>query len=132
MASLYEDHAKELAGVGDEYRMASWKHKLARGKNPERLCVELIVAPLLADGTVAWKYSVSSTRMKVEYTFPEHDAWVLQWEQKTGRCSQCSAKNPGQEWVGWNHITGTQFKVCSRCNGTGSSPAPHGIDTEEG
>lgn len=122
MASLYADHARELLCIGPEYHMASWKHKDATKSKPERLQVELMTAPLLEDGRVAWKYGDPKSRKKVEFTFPDHDQWTLAWEQKTGKCRQCATDNPGQEFVGWNHITGTKYKTCTRCGGTGTKP----------
>lgn len=40
--------------------------------------------------------------------------------EATGKCHQCGGS--GAEWAGWHHITGTRYKECHRCSGTGKPP----------
>lgn len=119
MPNLYADHAREIAGVGPEYHMASWNHKEATKTKPERLIVVLMTAPLLASGEIAWKYADRATKKTVDMGLADHDRWTLEWERLTGKCRQCSTKHPGQQWDGWNCNTGDRFRTCTRCNGTG-------------
>ena len=122
MASLYLEHAREILGVGDEYKMASWDAKDALKLGPchpnTRIKVTLAIAPLLEDGRVAWAYEEKGTRKKAVFTNAEHDAWMLEWEKRTGLCHQCDLKRPGQEYMGFDQ-TGSKFQTCSRCGGTG-------------
>ena len=122
MRGFYAEHARELAGVGTEYHMASWQHKEATKKKPGRLVVTLMTAPLLESGEIAWKYADRDGKKVVDLGMDEHDAWILEWERSTGKCSQCSATNPGQEWIGWSKDAGDKFQRCARCHGTNAAP----------
>jgi hypothetical protein len=123
MASLYAEHAREILGVGPEWQVSSWKCldglKNTPGAPGNRIRITGSIAPALPDGRVAWEYEEKGTRKSVTFTNAEHDAWILEWETKTENCSQCSTLHPGQEWMGWDHITGTKYRPCPRCNGTG-------------
>lgn len=122
MASLYDVHARELAGVGPEYHMASWEHKEATRKKPERLVVTLMTAPLLEDGEIAWAYADKAGKRIVDFALAEHDSWLLTWEQRTGKCHRCAHDHPGQEWLGWSKAEGDKYRTCPRCKGTNQAP----------
>jgi hypothetical protein len=116
MPNLYEEHARELLGLGPEFHLAKWE-SLDFDK-----VGKFAQAPLLADGEIAWKYEVKGSRKKVTFTLGEHHAWVKAWELRTGLCSGCSKENPGQVWMGWNVNAGHRYAVCQRCKGTNRSP----------
>lgn len=122
MANLYAEHAREIAGVGPEWHMASVQAKDATKTKPDRIKVVLMTAPLLADGKVAWKYADTKMKKTVEFTQGEHVVWLREWEHRTGRCSGCAAKKPGFEWTGWSQEGGDTFITCRRCKGKGVKP----------
>jgi hypothetical protein len=53
------------------------------------------------------------------FSVEDHEAWLRQWEAKTGKCSKCTGK--GQEFAGWNIETGTKMRQCRKCGGTGTA-----------
>jgi len=129
VANLYLEHAREALGVGEDWVMMSWTSldvKKYEVDDPRRrLKVTGCVAPRLDDGRVAWEYEVPGTRKSVTWTGGEHDAWVLAWEHRTGKCSSCSPAHPGQEYMGWTAAEGILLRKCQRCNGTNQAP---GVD----
>jgi len=39
------------------------------------------------------------------------------YEEKTGKCANCSGNSV--EYAGWHHITGSRYRTCPKCSGTG-------------
>lgn len=76
-------------------------------------------------GEPAWRRPEPGTKQTLYITPLEHSAWLLAWEKRTGSCSKCF-KHPGQEFESWNHLTGTHYRTCTRCQGTGQAPAQEG------
>lgn len=126
MASHYENHARELLNQGPDWHISSWRvldwKELGCGAPGSRLKVTGCLAPTLPDGRVDWDNAVPKSTKSVIFTNREHDEWLSRWEEATGKCSQCAPGLPGQEWGGWNHITGTKYNTCSRCKGSGVKP----------
>lgn len=124
--SFLEEFSREMLGVGPDWYLASWEDVGFDPTNPNdpnsKQKVTGYVAPLLADGKIAWKYKDKSTKRTLTFARCELRAWILDWEQRTGKCSECHPDNPGQEWIGWSAIDGHKFKTCSRCNGTNQAP----------
>lgn len=116
MASLYEEHAREILGLDDSYQMAKWV-SLMRG-----IRVEMVQCPLKDDGVPDWPRADENTRKPCVFTDANHNAWVLGWERHTGKCSLCHPGHPGQEWMGWSNNTGSVFRTCPRCGGTNKAP----------
>ena len=123
MSTMYAEHGREVLGIGEEYHLASVACKDATKKRPESMEVTFYIAPLLADGKVAWKYKDAATKKVAAFTEVEHHAWVRAWELRTGKCSACAKDRPGEEWIGWSQETGHHFQTCRRCKGTNKSVA---------
>lgn len=121
MANLLEDHAKELCGVGEGYHCSVLQALHATKNRPEGTRVELMQAPLLADGKIAWKYADKSTRKVIDIPDDDHRAWVAEWERKTGLCATCDRKRPGFQNIGWSAAEGVKHRVCPKCKGTGKT-----------
>jgi hypothetical protein len=120
--SFIVQHAKELLGLGDDYHCAALEFLKATNTRPERTRVDLMQAPLFADGKIAWKYAKRSTLKTVIITDEEHRVWLAEWERKTGKCSLCDPKRPGYQYIGWNKDTGAMHRPCLRCGGTWERP----------
>ena len=54
-------------------------------------------------------------------TYAEEKAECAAWEKETGKCSNCGGD--GQEWAGWTAASGTIYKQCRRCVGSGNAQA---------
>ena len=78
-------------------------------------------------GEPNWRRPEPGTKQTFYITPLEHSTWLLGWERRTGSCSKCF-KHPGQEFQSWNHLTGTQYRTCTRCQGTGKAPTQEGGD----
>jgi hypothetical protein len=52
-------------------------------------------------------------------TKAEMEAEKVRYETDTGNCASCCGT--GEVFKRWNHKTGTHYKMCKKCNGTGSS-----------
>lgn len=76
-------------------------------------------------GQPNWRNPEPGTRQTLYITPLEHSAWLLGWENRTGSCSRCF-RHPGEEFESWNHLTGTKYRTCGRCKGTGKAPAQEG------
>jgi hypothetical protein len=50
-------------------------------------------------------------------TRSEEDAARAEYERSTGYCSFCVGS--GREFARWDHLTGSWFRSCQKCNGTG-------------
>jgi hypothetical protein len=55
--------------------------------------------------------------MKAVVTEDEEQAECVRYESETGQCGTCGGD--GKEFDGWNHNTGTKWRECRRCSGTG-------------
>lgn len=49
----------------------------------------------------------------------EEDAVRAEYERETGHCSACLGS--GREFAKWDHVTGTWFRTCKKCDGTGKA-----------
>lgn len=76
-------------------------------------------------GEPNWRRPESGTEKTIYITPKKHSEWLLDWEKATGSCCKCY-KHPGQEFAAWNHLTGTTYRTCSRCHGTGKAPEQKG------
>jgi hypothetical protein len=65
------------------------------------------------DGSTKWV----GPEKKACVTKEERIAEINRYETETGKCSVCYGT--GDEWMGWNHITGNRWGKCRRCNGLG-------------
>ena len=124
--NLYEEHAREKAGMGPEWRLYSYDSidflRLGPGHPEGRMRLKGAVCPDLADGRPAWAYMDKETKRTVTVTNAEHAAFVRAWEERTGKCSGCARNHPGQEYLGWSKDAGTLLGICPRCHGTNKAP----------
>lgn len=86
-------------------------------------------------GRTNYKKPVPGTERSVVLSDREFKAWLPTWEARTGKCHKC--RGTGQEWRGWNHITGNKYRDCPRCGATGNAPCDsdgsrNGRDREDG
>lgn len=123
MTSFCEMHARELLRVGDTWHLSRVEALDEDSRAPDaRIRVTGWEAPLLPDGCVSWRRKVKGTCRVVIFTHAQHRAFLLAWEQRTGKCYQCAPDNPGMEWIGWDLLDGNSFQVCTRCGGTNTAP----------
>jgi hypothetical protein len=118
--NLIEQQARELAGMGDNWRAY---HFEAIGNPGAFVCDKITgaVVPLITRGNRKgrpnWKAKDKATIRVVYITKEQHEAWLVKWEQTTGKCSACEGS--GQRVVSASVVDGTKYKPCGACKGTG-------------
>lgn len=121
--TLMEIHAREKIQAPPGPGFAFWLFETLPETPPAQV-IKLTgaVAPLFTrgprKGEPNFKKSDPATRREVFLPVEEHKAWVEEWEKKTGLCSHCQGK--GQRPAGWSAETGSWFKSCGACGGSGS------------
>lgn len=122
MKKLYEIHAREKAGLSDEWCAYELECFPKSGREPALyIQVTGMIAPLKTTGKRKgdhnWSKGDKKTKAVVILPTAEHDEWVKQWEIITGICSKCVGE--GKIVTGWNHLAGIRYKPCSKCGETG-------------
>lgn len=121
--NLYSEHARELLGMPQEWR---WYRIQAIGYTQEDPAIKLIrvtgaIAPMKKRGKYKglpnWKMCDRSTDKTAYFTPTEHDRWVREWENKTGKCADCTGS--GKRHVGWSKAEGAKYMPCKKCGETG-------------
>ena len=120
---LLEENARAKAGMGEDW--FPYSYKVMPGHPQPMEFAEIIgaVAPLKTrgknKGAHNWSQLDPATKRTVYITVAENEAFVKEWEKKTGLCANC--KGDGQEWCGWGRDTGNRFRTCEKCKGEGKS-----------
>jgi len=70
----------------------------------------------------------SADRKSVVVTIAEEQAEHARFEAETGKCGDC--KGEGKVLAGWHHVTGTSYRECVACHGSGmlASMEAHATD----
>lgn len=108
--------ARRKLGKGDDYHMAGWE---CVGKTSDLI---VSMGPHIGVKTRGPykgcpKWGVID---KCVVSQSEEQAEKLRYEADTGTCSGCCGHKV--VWAGWNHITGSKYRDCRRCNATGVAP----------
>lgn len=84
---------------------------------------------VLMEGCVVTRYATKGKRKglpiydgprrKVAVTLSEEKAEKARHEAETGNCGECWGD--GKELAGWDHITGTEWRDCRKCAGSGKA-----------
>lgn len=126
--NLYTEHARELLKMPQAWEAYSFEvmpeefhmHSLAALPPGSVICITGAVMPLITrgehEGHPNWRKRDRSTDRKAYFTFAEHEAWKLAWEEKTGKCSHCVGEG---RTVTRFSATAVTHQGCTRCGGTG-------------
>ena len=119
---LAELHAREKTGMPENWCLYRWEIFPKSGREkPLYYQVTGMVAPMKTKGKYKgdhnWRAGDKTTERVVILPVSEHDAWVAEWEKKTGNCSNCTGK--GQTLAKWSVANGAEYRTCSKCNGSG-------------
>jgi hypothetical protein len=124
MLNLYEEHARELVGMPAEW-MAYHFEVIGNLRDEAAQVIQIhgAVAPLKVRGKYRgrpdWRKADKATERTAYFTPAIHQAWLMTWEARTGKCSRCAGD--GKVMRSWSKDTGTTYTECSRCMGTGES-----------
>jgi hypothetical protein len=124
--NLLTEHARELLGMPPEWN--AYKYEAIGHTADQKECklirVDGAVAPLKTRGKYKghphWDKLDKETEKTAFFTPSEHDEWLRQWEQKTGKCARCVGR--GEKMVGWSAANGVSYKPCDKCGATGNAP----------
>jgi hypothetical protein len=113
--NLLDVHAKENVNAPADWEPYLWE--VLPPRNPQAYHIKGAVAPLFVKGPKKgkknWSKMDRSTVMESYFTIEEHNAWLEQWEIKTGKCSKCAGE--GKVSVGFSVSEGPAYKPCPKC-----------------
>lgn len=82
------------------------------------------VAPVITRGPRKgrrnWKKRDSATERKIVLTRDEVTQYQAAWSARTGKCHRCVGL--GEVFASWSKVSGTKYKPCTACQGTGAKP----------
>ena len=123
--NLLTEHARELVAMPPEWDAYEWEVIGRESASTEAKLYRVVgaVAQLKTRGKYKghpnWDKLDRDTVKTAYFTPAEHEAWVLEWERKTGLCAECTGS--GQRSVGWSAAGGKRYKPCSKCEATGKT-----------
>lgn len=123
--NLLEEHAREVVGMPPEWEAYEYA-AIGRTINQDAKLIRVkgAIAPKKTKGANKglpnWRKADKATEREAYFTPAEHDKWCSEWEQKTGKCSECTGK--GEVFASWSATDGTKHKPCKKCGGTGQAP----------
>lgn len=127
---FYHEHAKQR----DPTLSPEWEPYLYevigdhRDRNASLIKITGAVAPLVSRGPNRgrrnWRRMQRDTVREFFFTADDHDLFVDEWERTTDRCKRCFGYGKEVQSVG---VSGTTYRKCRRCHGTGERPT----DTQE-
>lgn len=120
-----EDHARELLKMPPEWRWFRWERLPVDAKTTTHTMVTGAVCTATfasgkRKGRTNWSKRDPNTERSVVISDSEHDAYLIQWEERTGHCHECGGTS--QRWCGWSVTEGDRYRDCPRCNATGKRP----------
>jgi hypothetical protein len=121
--NLFTEHARELMAMPPEWDAYEWEAIGRERASDEAKLIRVAgaVAPLKTRGKYKgypnWDKLDKGTIRTAYFTPDEHEAWLAQWETKTGKCANCMGS--GEQFAGWSAEGGTRHKPCKKCGATG-------------
>jgi hypothetical protein len=123
--NLYEVHAREKAGMPEEWKVFRWECFPKSGQE-ETIYVEVTGAVALIKyqsgprkGKTNW--SKCSSRKTVVLPVEAHKQWCDEWERRTGLCQECTGTGELLKRVSVKD--GVEYRPCGKCRGTGKAPS---------
>lgn len=131
-SQLLEMQARERAGMPDTWRIFRWECFPKTFRPEDVIYIELsgaVVPPKLAGkykGQPNWRRRDRSTERTIVITIPDANKWASEWSARTGKCDNCTGS--GKVFHSWNHETGTTYKTCRMCEGSGLQPPRSAVE----
>lgn len=113
MLNLYEEHARELLGETEDWKVYSMECPDVG----DSVILRGAVAYVDEGGHKHWSEEKELDRTVV-ISDDDHYVWCQKWEVKTGKCWKCVGE--GRLIHSANYVTGvTEYKECPKCKGKG-------------
>lgn len=118
---LYQVHAIEKERLPSNWRVFRWEAFPKSGRGD---CIYIAVTGAVCEyqylkgkrkGHTNWHKRDAKTEVTVNLPVADHNAWKLEWEKRTGKCSNCTGT--GEVMESWNVNTGTKYRTCPKCKG---------------
>lgn len=114
---LYAEHAKEKAHLPANWRIYKWECFPKGGDETIYVAVTGAVCEHFKAGERKnernWKLRDKNTERTVNLPCGEHEAWKLEWEKRTGKCSRCTGD--GEVLESWSVANGVKNRPCPKC-----------------
>lgn len=117
---IREQIGRRKLGNPAGFRFYSWE-AIGSGRPEDRdvLMTGCVVTRHYSKGKNKGRPVYDGPPLKVVVTEAEEAAERARIEAE-GRCGECQGE--GTVFGGWHHITGTEYRECRRCRGTGKPP----------
>jgi hypothetical protein len=111
---LYAEHAKFKFRLPSNWKVYKWECFPKIGDTIYVAVTGAVCDAVMPDGNTDWDQMDKSTIQTLNLFCAEHDAWKMQWEMLTGKCSRCTGE--GKVVAKWSAKTGTEYRPCPKCN----------------
>jgi hypothetical protein len=114
----------KLAAMGKAHKDFKWYAFECVG--PDIMFTGAVVTGIVSKGPRKGRPRYARESIRVVVTDAECDAAYLRYEAETGKCGDCVGK--GEVFTSWNHLTGSKYRECSKCHGSGLLESPQAAD----
>ena len=123
--NLLEEHVREMIGGAPEWAASSYEcmgGDLSQGYDGVEVkgAVYAVTEKGPRKGKPNYRKAQPGSARTVFVLRKNHDQWVKQWEEKTGKCSNCVGDGKVCWSVSVEH--GARYRPCHVCSGTGRRP----------
>lgn len=125
MQNLLELHAREQAGLPDDWRMFQWEVKGAKYQptyvpGTHTAITGIVVTKRKRNGEWSWRSGDNSTQMTITLRDTDHKKWCEAWGLRNDVCYLCQGNGDVVRSFGEKGVTYCQ---CPKCKGSGKPSA---------
>lgn len=115
---LLEEHAREKLGKPPTWRAFRYECLPAHSPDTTHYAITGMVCLDKKNGSPNWQCPLDE-KAEVIISVEEHEAWLVEWERKTGKCWRCTGTGKIIKRV--SRIDGTEYRPCPECKGMGKA-----------
>lgn len=121
-ANLYELYCREHATLPEDWAIYCMEQFPKTSGPCNYIQLTGAVAVVDRSGKRTWPNKELSRRV-FQVSPADFAKFQAEWSKRTGYCITCLGT--GEQWTGWNHLTGDRYERCSDCGGSGSANTKH-------
>lgn len=118
--SMLERYAREMMSLSDDWCIYRASCEPLGHERTLYYDVAGAVAPVKPNGCRNWRKKDPASVRKLIIPADTHAEFTKGWEKRTNTCAECDGSGQTMASAG---ISGTTYRACSKCKGTGK-PAP--------
>lgn len=109
---------REIANLPDNWHAHTWMMNHADEFNEASMSISGAVAPI-GKRTKRPNFNKLDKSTARTFTVPKskYEAWVAEWEKRTGKC--CGCMGEGKELASYSRRDGATYRPCGQCKGSG-------------